>query len=126
MWAAEKAATNFCQPRVIFEDTARASCTVKFKLDPKKPIQSSATQRKRCAVVAKMPDVEIHYSDMPKQGGAVRWTRSGALAPSENKQQVTLRVDADVLSFFKKTGKRYQSRINAALREYFNAHRKSA
>jgi uncharacterized protein (DUF4415 family) len=46
--------------------------------------------------------------------------------PQENKQQVTLRVDADVLEFFKKTGKRYQSRINAVLREYMKAHRKTA
>jgi uncharacterized protein (DUF4415 family) len=45
------------------------------------------------------------------------------LLPRENKQQITLRVDVDVLSFFKGTGKRYQSRINAALREYVNAHR---
>ena len=43
-----------------------------------------------------------------------------------NKQQITLRVDADVLNFFKATGKRYQSRINAALREYVKAHAKSA
>lgn len=27
-----------------------------------------------------------------------------ALVPSENKRQVTLRLDADVLSFFKETG----------------------
>ena len=52
-----------------------------------------------------------------------RSTRPGALVPAENKQQVTLRLDADVLDFFKETGKRYQSRINAALREYMAAHR---
>jgi len=46
--------------------------------------------------------------------------------PAENKQQFTLRMDIDVLSFFKGTGKRYQSCINAALREYMNAHRKVA
>ncbi|MBK9441076.1 MAG: BrnA antitoxin family protein [Comamonadaceae bacterium] len=45
------------------------------------------------------------------------------MLPSQNKQQITLRVDVDVLSFFKGTGKRYQSRINAALREYVNAYR---
>jgi uncharacterized protein (DUF4415 family) len=45
--------------------------------------------------------------------------------PSENKQQITLRLDADVLTFFKETGARYQSRINAALREYVKAHRKA-
>jgi uncharacterized protein (DUF4415 family) len=72
-----------------------------------------------------MPDAEIDYSDIPKQSGAVKWSRPGALVPSENKQQVTLRLDADVLSFFKSTGKRYQSRINAALREYVKAHSNS-
>ena len=98
--------------------------TVKFKLDPKKP--PTAAQRKRLAAVAEMPDAEIDYSDIPRQSQPVQWTRPSALIPGENKQQITLRLDADVVSFFKRTGKRYQSRINAALREYVNAHRKSA
>ncbi len=100
--------------------------TVKFKLDPKKPVPLSTAQQKRLAVVAAMPDTDISYSDIPRQQGAIQWKRPGALVSSENKQQVTLRLDADVLSFFKETGKRYQSRINAALREYVKAHRKSA
>jgi BrnA antitoxin of type II toxin-antitoxin system len=38
--------------------------------------------------------------------------------PSENpKKQVTLRLDPDVLEKFRATGKGWQSRINAALRE---------
>ncbi len=98
--------------------------TVKFKLDPKKP--PTAAQRKRLTAVAAMPDAEIDYSDIPRQTQPVLWTRPSALIPGENKQQITLRLDADVVSFFKKTGKRYQSRINAALREYVKAHRKSA
>lgn len=69
-----------------------------------------------------MTDAEIDLSDIPEQVGK-HWTRPGALVPTENKQQITLRLDADVLSFFKKTGKRYQSRINAALREYVNAQK---
>jgi len=32
------------------------------------------------------------------------------------KKPVTLRLDADVLAWFKRDGKRYQTRINAALR----------
>ena len=99
---------------------------MKFKLNPKNPKPLSAVQRKRLAAVAAMPDTAIDYSDIPKQSRAVKWSRPGALVPSENKQQVTLRLDADVLSFFKATGKRYQSRINAALREYVKAHAKSA
>jgi len=100
--------------------------TVKFKLDTQNPKPVGAAQRKRLAAVAAMPDSAIDYSDIPKLSGAVQWTRPGALVPSENKQQITLRVDADVLSFFKATGKRYQSRMNAALREYVKAHAKSA
>jgi uncharacterized protein (DUF4415 family) len=95
--------------------------TVNFKLDPKRT--QTAQQRKRLAAVAAMPDSKIDYSDIPPATGAMRWTRPGDLVPAENKQQVTLRLDSDVLSFFKETGKRYQSRINAALREYMKAHR---
>jgi uncharacterized protein (DUF4415 family) len=94
--------------------------TVNFKLDAKQP--QTAQQRKRLASIAAMPDSEIDYSDIPLATGVVRWTRPGALVPTENKQQVTLRLDSDVLNFFKETGKRYQSRINAALREYMKAH----
>ena len=90
------------------------------------PMPLTAQQRKRLKRVAAMPDDEIDYSDIPRQTGAVQWTRPGALVSSENKQQVTLRLDADVLKFFRDTGRRYQSRINAALREYVHAHRKSA
>jgi uncharacterized protein (DUF4415 family) len=32
-----------------------------------------------------------------------------------------LRIDADVLDFFRHTGARYQSRINAVLRSYVEA-----
>jgi uncharacterized protein (DUF4415 family) len=33
------------------------------------------------------------------------------------KKLVTMRIDADVIAWFKKPGRRYQSRINRALRE---------
>lgn len=99
--------------------------TVKLKLDTKNIKPLTAAQRRRLTAVAAMPDAEIDYSDIPKQAKAVEWSRPSALVPAENKQQITLRLDAEVVNFFKKTGKRYQSRINAALREYVKAHRRS-
>ena len=39
------------------------------------------------------------------------------------KQQVTLRIDADVLTWFKEQGGKYQTAVNAALREYVAAKR---
>jgi uncharacterized protein (DUF4415 family) len=100
--------------------------TVKFKLDIKSPSKLTARQRKRLAALAAMSDSKINYSDIPRQTTGVKWTRPGALISAENKQQITLRLDSEVLKFFKKTGARYQSRINAVLREYVKAHRKVA
>ena len=67
-----------------------------------------------------MPDEQIDYSDAPYLPNAV-WMKAAEELPS-NKQQITLRIDAQVLDFFKQTGKRYQSRINAVLRAYVEAH----
>jgi uncharacterized protein (DUF4415 family) len=75
-------------------------------------------------LISALPDSKIDYSDIPKSGAHVKWSRPGALVPAGNKLQVTLRLDADVLSFFMKTGQRYQTRINGVLDEYMQAHRK--
>jgi uncharacterized protein (DUF4415 family) len=99
---------------------------VRYKLDIKNPPPLSAASKARLQALADMPDELIDYSDIPPQTDIKNWTRPGALVPGENKEQITLRLDADVLKFFRKTGKRYQSRINAALREYVQSQRKSA
>ena len=64
-----------------------------------------------------MPDSEINLTDMPEVTDWSNWTRGKFYRPV--KKQVTLRVDADVLEWFKakQGGKRgYQTEINAALR----------
>lgn len=42
------------------------------------------------------------------------------------KKPVTLRLDADVIAWFKKDGRRYQTRINAALRTVMEREIKKA
>ena len=42
------------------------------------------------------------------------------------KRPVTLRLDADVLAWFKKDGRRYQTRINRALRKVMEREMKAA
>ncbi|HLF21704.1 MAG TPA: BrnA antitoxin family protein [Aestuariivirga sp.] len=42
------------------------------------------------------------------------------------KQQLTLRLDADVIDWFKKNGTGYQTRINSALRDYVRRHARKA
>ena len=69
-------------------------------------------------------DEDIDYSDIPPLP-TTGWRRVSELVPAENKQQITLRLDAEVIAFFRATGRRYQSRINAALREYVHAQKKA-
>jgi uncharacterized protein (DUF4415 family) len=70
-----------------------------------------------------MPEDEIDTSDIPE---VLDW--SGArrgLFYRPIKQQLTLRLDADVVAWFKgrtKAGQGYQTRINNALRAYVMEH----
>ncbi len=45
------------------------------------------------------------------------------LDPPLNKEPISLKIDADVIAWFKSTGKGYQTRINSILRSYMKAHR---
>jgi uncharacterized protein (DUF4415 family) len=47
------------------------------------------------------------------------WQDTVTLQPPQSKEQVTLRLDRDVLEWFRTTGRGYQTRINAALRAYY-------
>lgn len=98
-----------------------ASNTVKVTLDPQDLPPLTAQQRTELEAVAAMPDEDIDYSDAPYQPDAV-WIRAAKALPP-TKKQITLRIDAEVLEFFKHTGKRYQSRMNAVLRAYVEAHK---
>ena len=53
------------------------------------------------------------------------WDNAKVLLP-ENKQQITLRLDPEVIRYFKRTGKGYQSRMGAVLRSYVEAKGKRA
>src|SRR5450432_1045773 len=70
--------------------------------------------------VDSLRDEDIDYSDIPEQGpdffaNAIIWPGP--------KEQITLRVDPDVLAFFRKQGKGYQSTMNAVLRKYVEARK---
>jgi uncharacterized protein (DUF4415 family) len=68
------------------------------------------------ARLAKLPDREIDTSDIPETSGWSKAVVGKFYRPV--KQQVTLRIDADVLNWFKTQGGKYQSAVNAALREH--------
>ena len=71
-----------------------------------------------------MTDEDIDFSDCPEitpEKFAKAVVRQG-LPANKNKSQVTLRIDSDVLEWFKSQGKGYQTKINSLLRAYMEAH----
>ena len=75
-----------------------------------------------------MRDKDIDLSDNPEltpEMFAKAAVRQG-LKPVPNKSQLTLRLDSDVLAWFKAQGRGYQTRINALLRAYMRAHMEQA
>jgi uncharacterized protein (DUF4415 family) len=53
----------------------------------------------------------------------IDWSKAELVIPP-GKKPISIRVDADVLDFFKKQGAGYQRRINAVLRSYMQSRRK--
>ena len=70
-----------------------------------------------------MTDDEIDFSDLGEvtpelfAQGIVRH----GLKPVSKKEQITIRLDSDVLSWYRAQGKGYQTRINDLLRAYMTA-----
>ena len=51
------------------------------------------------------------------------WKDAKVVYPETSKEQVTVRFDADMLQWFKERGRGYQTRMNAVLRSYYEAHK---
>jgi len=89
--------------------------TVRYKRSELLPL--SEQQKARLQALAERPDSEIDYSDIPPLDE--RFWQNAIPNPfyKPTKTAKTLRIDSDVLAWFMRTGKGYQSRINAILRE---------
>jgi uncharacterized protein (DUF4415 family) len=76
----------------------------------------TARQKRELAKLAARPDGEIDYSDIPPL--SEKFWRNAVRNPFYRplKQQVTLRIDADILAWLRQQGKGYQSRLNSLLR----------
>jgi uncharacterized protein (DUF4415 family) len=78
--------------------------------------------------VAAMSEKEIMAaakSDPDAQPTDLDFWKDAKVVLPEHKQPVTLRIDPDVLAWFKAQGQRSQSRMNAVLKAYVRAHRKA-
>jgi len=75
-----------------------------------------------------MKDEDIDFSDIPEVPPEMfaRGIIRRGLKPVVRKKQLTLRMDSDVIEWFKKQGRGYQTKINSLLRAYMEEHRRRA
>lgn len=74
------------------------------------------------AKVDALTEEELEASIDHEEEGEFDWSRAFIGIPTA-KQQITLRLDRDIIHWFKAQGPRYQTRINAVLRAYVDAQR---
>jgi uncharacterized protein (DUF4415 family) len=86
----------------------------------KKPTTKKRS-RTNWAKIDAIKDSEIDFSDIPELGKA--FFKRATLRLPEPKTAVTIRLDRQVLNWFKTKGPGYQTRINALLRAYMEAHK---
>ena len=97
--------------------------TVSYSIDTLPPLTD--TQRQQLEALAALPDDKIDVSDIPEMTDAQLAELKSAALYRPVKQQITARVDADVLAWLKAQGKGYQSRINAILRREMLAQKRT-
>ena len=67
-----------------------------------------------------MPDSSIDFSDVSELDREF-FSRAKVRMPKK-KKAISLRLDPDVLDWFKQEEKQYQTKINAVLRAYVESH----
>ena len=82
-------------------------------------MKKTASGKTNIKKLKSMSDSDINFDDIPELSQA--FLKSTQLKIPE-KQSVTIRIDTDVLEWFKKQGKGYQTRINKLLRSYMETH----
>ena len=80
----------------------------RYQLDPKNPRQLTEQEQR------KLDATRIDYSDIPPLGDEFFSKAKQAWPPT--KQQLTIRLDTDVVRWLKAHGRGYQTRINHILR----------
>ena len=86
----------------------------------KKP-PTKKRSRTNWARIDALRDKDIDFSDIPERGKA--FFKRAVLRLPEPKTAVTIRLDQQVLEWLKANGPGYQTRINALLRAYMDAHK---
>jgi uncharacterized protein (DUF4415 family) len=74
--------------------------------------------------IRKLKDREIDYTDSPELDDA--FFKRAVVPMPVLKKSITIRVEPEVLEWFRSKGPRYQTRINAVLKAYVQARKKAS
>ncbi len=66
-------------------------------------------------------DEDIDYSDIPELDE--EWFKNAVLVMPDKKIPVSLRLDKEIVDWFKKQGKGYQSHMNAVLKTFVRSQK---
>ena len=79
------------------------------------------TSKTDWARIKSMKDRDIDFSDIPELKDDFF---AEAFVWPGKKKQITIRLDPDVVDFFKRKGQGYQTSINSVLRRYMEIHQR--
>ena len=99
---------------------AKKERIVRFTDDELRAKQARGEDKSDWKRAAAMTEAEIEaaVADDPDEAGmAVDWSQASVELP-QPKATLNMRIDRDVLEFFRSQGKGYQTKINAVLRSY--------
>ena len=99
---------------------ARHEHIIKHTDDELRAKQARGESKSDWKAAAAMSEAEIEaaIADDPDEAGmVVDWAQASVELP-ESKAVLNMRIDRDVLEFFRREGKGYQTKINAVLRSY--------
>ncbi len=101
--------------------------TVRYSAEEMKSVRARGESRTDWARAGTMTEAELEATiaaDPDEAAMVVDWSQAAAEMP-QPKAVLNMRVDRDVLEFFRRDGRGYQTKINAVLRAYVKQMRQS-
>jgi uncharacterized protein (DUF4415 family) len=87
-------------------------------------LEESRTDWKRVDALTEEELIQAIRDDPDTFEVGPEWLRKAAVPrPAKDKERITMRLDADMLAWFRLQGRGYQTRMNAVLRAYYEAHK---
>ena len=102
---------------------AKSASITRTTLEEAKARIARGEDRTDWAYVDSLTEEELEASIDYEEEGYPIWETLRAIS-DPRKQQITLRLDPEIIEFFKAEGPGYQTRMNAVLRNYMQAKAK--